>query len=103
MRTKKIPIKVKYLLKKRPINLTTDIVAIAINLLDGKYIKNHWSLGFLVPTKHSSSQSFILLLQSFIKNIFITNSVLNSIWEVNLINIQNKLKNPLRWVSLILP
>ena len=56
---KEISIRVKYLLKGRPINLTTDIVAVAINLLDGKDIENHWNLRFLVPNKHSSSQSFI--------------------------------------------
>ena len=55
-----ILIKVKYTLKLRPINLTTDIVALAIDLLDGKYIKNHWNLRVLVPNKHSSSQSFII-------------------------------------------
>ena len=36
-----IPIRVKYTLKERPINLTTDIVALAIDLLDKKDIKNH--------------------------------------------------------------
>ena len=36
---KEIPIKVKYLLIARPINFTTDIVA--INLLDSKNIKNY--------------------------------------------------------------
>ena len=50
-----IPIRVKYILHKRPINLTTDIVALAIDLLDGKFVKNHWSLRLLVPNKHSSN------------------------------------------------
>ena len=45
---KEISIRVKYLLKGRPINLATDIVAVAINLLDWKDIKNYWSLRLLV-------------------------------------------------------
>ena len=90
---KEIRIRVKYLLKKRLINLTTDIVAVAINLLDGKDINNHWSLLFLVPNKHSYSQSFILLIQSFIRDVFITDSVLNSICTFNLIKFQNKFKD----------
>ena len=32
------------MLKGRPINLTTDIVALAIELLEGKFVKNNWSL-----------------------------------------------------------
>ena len=90
---KEIPIRVKYLLKGRRINLTTDIVAVAINLLDRKDIKNYWSLQFLVPNKHSSSQSFILLIQRFIRDVFITDSVLNSICVFNLIKFQNKFKD----------
>ena len=82
----------KYILKGRPINLTTDIVGFAIDLLDGKLIKNHWSLRVLVPNKHSLSQSFILLLERFIRDVFITDSVLNSICGFNLIKFQNKLK-----------
>ena len=54
-----VPIRVKYILNGRPIYLTTDIVALAIDLLDGKLVKNHWSLRVLVFNKHSSSQSFI--------------------------------------------
>ena len=78
-----IPIRVKYTLTRRPINLTTDIVALAIDLLDGKDIKNHWNLFVLVPNKHSSSQSFIILLESFIRDVFITDSVLNTICAFN--------------------
>ena len=90
---KEIPIWVKYILKGRPINFTTDIVAVAIDLLDDKNIKNHWSLRFLVLNKHSSSQSFILLLESFIRDIIITDSVLNSIFSFNLMKFQNKFKD----------
>ena len=36
-----IQIRVKYILNGRPINLTTDIVVLDIDLLDGKDIKNH--------------------------------------------------------------
>ena len=43
-----IQIRVKYTLKKRPINLTTDIVALSIDLIDKKDIKNHWNLRVLV-------------------------------------------------------
>ena len=71
MQTKKIPIRVKYILTGRPINVTTDIVAIAIDLLDGKNIKNHWCLHLLDFNKHSSNQSFILLLQSLIRDVII--------------------------------
>ena len=85
-----IPIKVKYTLKGRPINLTTDIVALAIDLLNGKDIKNHWNLRVSVPNKHSSSQSFILLLESFIRDVFVTDSVLNTICAFNLMKFQNK-------------
>ena len=90
---KEILIRVKYLLNGRPINLTTDIVAVVINLLNGKDIKNHYSFRFLVPNKHSSSQSFILLIQSLIKDVFITDSVLNSICAFNLMKFQNKFKD----------
>ena len=88
----KIPIRVKYILKGRPINLTTDIVAPAIDLLYGKLIKNHWSLRVLVPNKHSSSQSIILLLERFIRGVFITDSVLNSICAFNLMKFHYKFK-----------
>ena len=47
---KEISIKVKYILTKRFINLTTDIVAVVIVLLDGKDIKNNWN-----------PQSFVLI------------------------------------------
>ena len=83
----------KYTLKGRPINLTTDIVALAIDLLDGKDIKNHWNLRVLVPNKHSLSQSFILLLESFIRDVFIIDSVLNNICAFNLMKFQNKFKD----------
>ena len=62
-----IPIRVKNIIKRRPINLTTDIVALDIDLLGGKLIKNYWNLRVLVPNKHSSSQSFILLLESLLE------------------------------------
>ena len=88
-----IPIRVKYTLNGRPINLTTDIVALAIDLLDGKLCKNLWSLRVLVPNKHSSSQSFILLLESFINDVVITDSVLNSICAFNLLKFKNKFKD----------
>ena len=68
-------------------------MAVAINLLDGKDIKKNCCLRFLVPNKHSSSQSFILLLQSFIRDVFITDSVLNSICVFNLMKFQNKFKD----------
>ena len=73
-----IPIRVKYTFQGWPINLTTDIVALAIDLLDGKDIRNHWNLSVSVLIKHFSSQSFILLLESFIRDVFITDSVLNT-------------------------
>ena len=88
-----IPIRVKYTLKGRSINFTTDIVALAIDLLDGKDIKNHWNLRVLVTNKHSSSQSFILLLESFIRDVFITDSVLKNICAYNLMKFQNKFKD----------
>ena len=62
----------KYILTGRSINFTTDIVALAIDHLDEKDIKNHWNIRVLVPNKHSSSQSFILVLESFIRDV-ITN------------------------------
>ena len=83
----------KYTLTGRPINLITDIVALAIDLLDGKDIKNHWNLRVLVPNKHSASQSFILLLESFIRDVFITDSVLNNICAFTLMKFQNKFKD----------
>ena len=88
-----IPIRVKYKLKKRPIYLTTDIVALAVDLLDGKNIKNHWNLRVLFSNKHSSSQSFIILLERFIRDVFITESVLNTIFAFNLMKFQNKFKD----------
>ena len=92
-RLNEIPIRVKYTLKGRRINLTTDIVALAIDLLDGKDIKNYWNLCVLVPNKDSSSQSFILLLESFISEVFITDSVLNAICAFNLMKFHNKFKD----------
>ena len=83
----------KYTLEGRPFNLTTDILALAIDLLDGQNIKNHWNLSVLVSKKHSSSQSFILLLESVIRDVFITDSVLNTICAFNLIKFQNKFKD----------
>ena len=88
-----ISIRVKYTLKKRLINLTTDIVALAIDLLDEKNIKNHWNLRVLDSNKHSSSQSFILLLESFIRDVFITDFVLNTICAFNFMKCQNKFKD----------
>ena len=78
-----ISIRVKYTLKGITINFKTDIVVLAIDLLDGKDIMNHWNLRVLVSNKHSLSQSFILLLESFIRDIFITDSVLNTILRLN--------------------
>ena len=88
-----IPIRVKYTLKGRPINLTTDILSLAIDLLDEKDIKNHWNLRVLVPNKHFSSQSFIILLERLIRDVFITDSVLNTICAFNLMKFQNKFKD----------
>ena len=88
-----IPIRVKYTLNGRPINLTTDILSLAIDLLDEKDIKNHWNLRVLVPNKHSSSQSFIILLERLIRDVFITDSVLNTICAFNLMKFQNKFKD----------
>ena len=88
-----ILIRMRYTLKGRPLNLTTDIVALSIDLLDEKDIKNHWNLSVLVPNKHSSSQSFIILLESFIRDVFITDSVLTTIWAFNLMKFQNKVKD----------
>ena len=67
-----IQIRVKYILKGRPINLKTEIVVFGIDLLNGKDIKNYWNLRVLVPNKHSLRQSSILLLQSFIRDVIIT-------------------------------
>ena len=89
----KIPIWVKYTLNGRPINLTTDIVALAIDLLDRKDINDHWNLRVLVSNKHSLSQSFILFLESFIWDVFITDFVLNNICAFNLMKFQNKFKD----------
>ena len=83
----------KYSLTGRSINLTTDIVALAIDLLDGQDIKNHWNLHVLVANELSASQSFILLLESFIRDVFITDSVLNNIFAFNLMKFQNKFKD----------
>ena len=74
-----ILIRGNYILIGLPINLTTDIVPLVIDLLDGKDIKNHWNLRVSVPNKHSSSKSLILLLVSLSINVFITDSVLTSI------------------------
>ena len=89
----KISIRVKYILKGRLINFTTYIVALAFDLLDGKDIKNYWNLRISVPNKYSSSQSFILLLESLIRDVIITNSLLNFICAFNLIKFQNKFKD----------
>ena len=83
----------KYILKGRPINFTTNILALAIDLLDGKDIKNHWNLRVLVPNKNSSTQLFILSLESFIRDVIIIDSVLNSICAFNLMKFQNKFKD----------
>ena len=40
----KILVMLKHILNGRPINLTTDIVALDIDVLDGKFVKNYWSL-----------------------------------------------------------
>ena len=85
----KILIRMKYPPTGRPINLTTDIVVLAIDMLDWKDIKNHWNLRVLVFNKHSSSQSFIVLLDSFIRDVFITDSVFNTICALNLMKFQN--------------
>ena len=88
-----IPIKVKYIIKGRQINFTTNIVAVAIDLLDGKLIKNHWCLRLLVPIRYSSSQAFILFVQSFIRTVFITVDVLYSIGALELMKFQNKIED----------
>ena len=44
-------IKVKYILELRPINFSTEIMALAIDLLDKNNIKNHWNFSVLVPNK----------------------------------------------------
>ena len=90
---KEILIRLKYILKERPIKLTTDIVAVAIDLLDGNVINNHWCLRFVVLNKHFSSESFILLLQSFIGDVIITDFVLNSIYAFNMMKFHNKFQD----------
>ena len=80
-------------LTKRTIIIKIDNVTLAIDLLDGKHIKHHWRLRVIVPNKYSSNKSFILLMDSFIRDVIITNSLLISICAFNLIKFQNKFIN----------
>ena len=68
-------------------------MAFAIDLLDGKDIKNYWNHRVLVSNKHSTSHSFFILLESFIRDVFICDSVLNTICAFDLIKFQNKFKD----------
>ena len=65
----------------------------AIDHHNGKDIKNHLSLRFLVLNKHSLSLSFILFLQRFIRDVIITDSVLTSISAFNMMKFQNKFQD----------
>lgn len=89
---KEVPINVKYTLKGRQINFSTDIIAVGIVLLDGNVIKNHWCLRLLIPFHYSSSQSF-LFLESFIRTVLITDSVLYSIGAFEPMRFQNKIED----------
>ena len=60
---KEIPISIKSILQKRLINVSTDIVAVVNDLLDGKDIIYQWCLRILVPNNHLSNQSFFYYSQ----------------------------------------
>ena len=68
----KITIKVKYTIKGRQINYSTDIYAVEIDLYDGENIKNHWCHRILVPIIYSSSYAFHSFVEKFIKTVLIT-------------------------------
>ena len=88
-----IAIKVKYILKGRHINFSTVINAVSIDLIDVDDINNHWFLWLLVYVHHSSNQYLILFLESFIKTVLITDSVLYSICALELMKCQNRIED----------
>ena len=50
-----------------------------------------WIIRFLVPISHSIKTSFFNFLQNFICKVFVTDDVLSSIGEPELMKFQNKI------------
>ena len=59
--------------------------------LDGGEIKNHWCIRFLVPISEACSTSFYDFLEKFIRRVFITDPVLSSIGDFELMVFQNRI------------
>ena len=89
---KTISVIVDYTTKSRQLNPTTVIKVVDVELLDGGVTKDHWCIRFLVPTTEAFGNSFHNFLDTFIRRVLITDSVLNSIGAFELMEFQNKME-----------
>ena len=62
-----------------------------VELLNGGVTKNHWCIRFLVPTIKAFGNLFHNFLDTFIRRILISDSVLSSIGAFELMEFQNKM------------
>ena len=88
---KTISVIMDYTTKSRQLNPTTVIKVVDVELLDGGETKDHWCIRFLVPTIEAFGNSFHNFLDTFIRRVLITDSVLSSIGAFELMEFQNKM------------
>ena len=62
-----------------------------VTLFDKNKNKDYWVMRFLVIISHYLRYSFITFLQRFIRTVIITDSVLYSIGDLELMKFQNKI------------
>ena len=88
---KTISVIVDYTTKSRQLNPTTVIKVVDVELLDWGVSKDDWCIRFLVPTIEAFGNSFHNFLNTFIRRVLITDSVLSSIGAFELMEFQHKM------------
>ena len=86
-----ISVIVDYTIKSRQHNLTTVIVVVNVELLDGGEVKNQWCRRFLVPITEGSHVFFQNFLKRFIQKVLITYFVLSSIGAFEVMEFKSKI------------
>ena len=81
-----------YTTKSRQLDSTTVIKVVDVELLDGGVTEDNWCIRFLVPTIEAFGNLFHnFFLDTFIRKVLTTDSVLISIGAFELMEFQNKL------------
>ena len=87
---KTISVIVDYTTKSQQLDPTTVIKVVDVELLHAGVTKNHWCIRFLVPTIEAFGNSFHNFLNTFIRRVLITDSVLSYIGAFELMEFQKK-------------